>query len=91
MKKSFSDKVIQLVSKIPRGKILTYLEVAKGAGNPKAARAVGNILNLYYKECVQNKKPTIPCHRVVRNDGKVGGYALGSKKKKELLELEGKK
>jgi O-6-methylguanine DNA methyltransferase len=84
----FSQKVIQLVAKIPRGKVLTYKEVAKRAGNEKAARAVGNILNAYYKYCMENKKHTIPCHRVVRSDGKIGGYALGSKKKKKLLELE---
>lgn len=88
MRKSFKDKVIQIVKKIPRGKTLAYLEVAKRAGNPKAARAVGNILNVYYKECLKNKKPTIPCHRVVRSDGKIGGYVLGSRKKKRLLELE---
>ena len=86
----FSQKVIQVVAKIPRGKVLTYSEVAKRAGDQKAARAVGNILNAYYKECMKDKKPTIPCHRVVRSDGKVGGYVLGSKKKRELLELENK-
>jgi O-6-methylguanine DNA methyltransferase len=85
---SFSQKVILVVKKIFKGKVLTYKEVARRAGNEKAARAVGNILNLHYKDCVKNKKPTIPCHRVVRSDGKIGGYVLGSKKKKELLELE---
>lgn len=92
MKESkFFRKVIAIVEKIPRGKVLTYLEVARRAGNKKAARAVGNILNSYYKYCIKNGKPTIPCHRVVRSDGKIGGYALGSKKKKELLELESKR
>lgn len=88
---SFSQKVINVVKKIPKGKILTYKEVATRTGNPKAARAVGNVLNKYYRQCKKNKIPTIPCHRVVRSDGKIGGYVLGSKKKKELLELEGKK
>ena len=80
--KTFSQKVIEIVKKIPSGKILTYKEVAKRAGNEKAARAVGNILNKHFKECVKNKQKTIPCHRVVRSDGKTGGYALGEKKKK---------
>ena len=87
-KPAFSDKVIQVVKKITRGKTLTYAQVANRAGNPKAARAVGNVLNKYYKECVRNSLPTIPCHRVVRSDGKTGGYVLGEKKKKELLKKE---
>lgn len=89
MKKSkFSQNVIAIVSKINPGKTLTYKEVAAKAGNPKAARAVGNTLNSYYKYCKKNKLETIPCHRVVKSDGKIGGYVLGSKKKKELLESE---
>lgn len=88
MKTAFKQKVIQVVSKIPSGKTMTYGEVAQSAGSPKAARAVGNILNLHYKDCIKNGKKTIPCHRVVRSDGKTGGYALGGKKKKELLQLE---
>lgn len=85
----FSQKVIKIVRKIPRGKVLTYLEVAKRAGNERAARAVGNILNLYYKYCKKNRLSAIPCHRVVRSDGKIGGYVLGEKRKKELLKREG--
>lgn len=86
--KAFSKKVIEIVKKIPRGEVLTYKEVAKKAGNPKAARAVGNILNSYYRLCVKKGSKTIPCHRVVRSDGKPGGYVLGEKKKKELLKKE---
>jgi methylated-DNA-[protein]-cysteine S-methyltransferase len=81
----FSQKVICVVKKIPRGKTLTYREVAKKSGNPKAYRAVGNILNIYYKLCIKNGSKTIPCHRVVRSDGKPGGYILGERKKRELL------
>jgi len=62
--------------------------VAKRAGNIKAVRAVGNILGKYYSHCVKNKKPTIPCHRVIRSDGKTGGYILGDKKKINLLKKE---
>jgi O-6-methylguanine DNA methyltransferase len=59
---TFADKVRNIVRKIPEGKTLTYQEVAKRAGNPKAARAVGAIMRTNYDE-------SIPCHRVVRKDG----------------------
>jgi methylated-DNA-[protein]-cysteine S-methyltransferase len=84
----FSSRVVEIVNKIPRGKTLTYKEVAKKAGNPKASRAVGNILNIYYRLCIKNGSKTIPCHRVVRSDGKLGGYVLGEKKKGILLKKE---
>ena len=62
--------------------MLTYKEVARLAGRSKAYRAVGNILN-------KNRDfKNIPCHRVVRSDGKIGGYALGVKKKEQLLKAE---
>lgn len=79
--KTFREKVFDVVKKIPCGKVLTYQEVARRAGNPRAYRAVGNILN-------KNWDPNIPCHRVIRSDGKLGGYNRGTKKKKELLERE---
>ncbi len=82
--KSFTEKVYGVVKKIPKGKVLTYKEVAKRAGNAKASRAVGNILN-------KNHNPKIPCHRVIRSDGKVGGYNRGSNKKLKLLKSEGVK
>jgi len=56
--------------------------VAKAAGYPRAWRAVGNILN-------KNKNPKIPCHRVIRSDGKIGGYKYGTKRKISLLKKEG--
>jgi len=84
---SFKQKVFAAVSKIPKGKVSTYSQVAKAAGSPKAARAVGNILS-------KNPNPIIvPCHRVIRSDGRIGGYlgkADGSKKS-QLLEAEGVK
>jgi len=64
--------------------------VAKRAGNEKAARAVGNILNSYYKYCKANGLKTVPCHRVIRSDGKIGGYVLGEKTKRILIEAEKK-
>ena len=79
---TFSEKVMMVVRKISKGKVLTYAEVAKLAGNAKAYRAVGNILNKNYDE-------HIPCHRVVRSDGTLGGYNKGEKKKKQILISEG--
>ena len=80
--KSFTQKVYDVVSKIPKGSTLTYKEVAKRAGSSDASRAVGNILN-------KNYDSTIPCHRVVRSDGKTGGYNRGVTAKIELLKKEG--
>ncbi len=79
--KSFTEKVFEVVSKIPKGKTLTYKEVAQRAGNHRAYRAAGNILN-------KNYNPKIPCHRVVRSDGKIGGYNRGMKNKIALLKKE---
>lgn len=80
---SFSEKVFSIVKKIPRGKVLTYKEVARMAGKKKAWRAVGNILNI-------NPRPIIvPCHRVVCSGGKIGGYKDGVWKKTSLLQKEG--
>jgi O-6-methylguanine DNA methyltransferase len=79
--KTFKEKVFEVVRKIPKGRTLTYKEVARRAGSEKAFRAVGNILNTNYD-------PKIPCHRVVRSDGKTGGYNRGEKLKKEILKKE---
>lgn len=79
----FSEKVLGVVKKIPRGKTLTYQEVARRAGIPRAYRAVGNILNSY-----DSKKIKVPCHRVVKSDGTIGGYRWGAKKKLALLRKE---
>ena len=87
-KSEFSKKVIKVVSGIRRGNILSYKEVARRAGNPKAARAVGNILNGYFLECKKLDRKTIPCHRVIRSDRKLGGYAGGEKEKRKLLQKE---
>ncbi|MEM2760100.1 MAG: MGMT family protein [Nitrososphaerales archaeon] len=82
---SSSDRLYELLAKIPRGKVTTYKELAKAVGKPRASRAIGQILN-------KNPKPVvIPCHRVVKSNGDVGGYAYGSRKKVELLENEGVK
>ena len=78
----FAQKIYKIVSKIPKGKVLTYKQVAKLAGRPKAYRAVGNILN-------KNRDPLVYCHRVIRSDGKIGGYNSGTVKKTALLKKEG--
>ncbi len=78
----FKQRVLAIVVKIPRGQTLTYKQVASKAGRPKAFRAVGNILNKNYNQ-------TIPCHRVVRSDGRIGGYNRGEKIKLRLLRKEG--
>lgn len=77
----FSEKVLKIITKISKGKVLTYKKVAEMAGRPKAYRAVGNILNKNY-----NSK--VPCHRVIRSDGKIGGYNKGGKLKAVLLKKE---
>lgn len=79
--KSFKNQVLQIVKNIPSGKTLTYKQVAKLAGNLRAYRAVGNILS-------KNFDDNIPCHRVIRSDGKIGGYNRGIKAKERLLEKE---
>jgi len=80
----FKSKVCRVVKKIPQGKVLTYRKVAEKAGFPRAWRAVGNVLN-------KNRDPKIPCHRVIKSNGKVGGYNLGIKNKITLLKKEGLK
>ena len=81
----FQVKVWNYLKKIPKGKIVTYLEVAKAINNPKSVRAVANAIgkNPY--------APKIPCHRVIRSDGSLGGYSGrgGIKTKKKLLKSEG--
>lgn len=77
----FATRVYDVVRKIPRGKTLTYGEVAKRIGRPNAVRAVGNILN-------KNRDPRVPCHRVIRSDGSIGGYAWGTAKKARILKRE---
>ncbi len=82
MVKTFTEKVYEVVKKIPKGKTLSYKEVAKKAGSEKAFRAVGNILN-------KNNDPKIPCHRVIKSSGGLGGYNRGTENKKKILMKEG--
>jgi methylated-DNA-[protein]-cysteine S-methyltransferase len=79
---TFRDRVLKIVSRIPKGKTMSYGEVAFLAGSPGGARAVGNIMK-------NNWDPTIPCHRVVRSDGQPGGYNRGRRNKIRILRKEG--
>ena len=81
----FQIKVWNAISKIPKGKVKTYKELARSIRKPKASRAVANA-------CGKNPFPIkIPCHRVIRSDGRLGGYSGkgGIKTKRKLLMNEG--
>lgn len=81
--KTFKEKVFEVVVKIPKGKTLTYKEVARIAGSPNAYRAVGSILKTNYDS-------KIPCHRVVKSDGSLGNYNRGGNEAKmKILKSEG--
>lgn len=83
MKTLFSQRILREVSKIPKGEISSYSEIARRAGYEGCARAAGSVL-------AKNKKPVvIPCHRVVLKNGGVGNYSGGVEKKIKLLKLEG--
>ena len=81
----FQLKVWNYIKKIPLGKVKTYSEVAKSIGEPLAVRAVANAIGK------NPLAPQIPCHRVIRSDGSLGGYSGkgGIKTKKLLLKKEG--
>ena len=81
----FQQKVWKYLKTIPKGKVKTYKQDAIGINRPKSARAVANA-------CAKNPySPKIPCHRVIRSDGEIGGYSGkgGIKTKKNLLKKEG--
>lgn len=79
----FTRKVLNELRKIPYGQMRSYRDIAARTGNPKAGRAVGQAVK-------RNPIPIIiPCHRVIREDGSLGGFSLGEKIKKRLLFLEG--
>ena len=79
---TFEQKIHKVVKTIPKGSVLTYKEVAKKIGHPLSYRAVGNVLG-------KNVDPKVPCHRVIRSDGKIGGYRDGSLFKIKRLRDEG--
>ncbi|HCR52296.1 TPA: 6-O-methylguanine DNA methyltransferase [Candidatus Kaiserbacteria bacterium] len=80
---SFARRVRDAVRQIPKGKTKSYGDVARAAGYPGAARAVGMVMK-------RNYDPSVPCHRVIRADGALGGYNRGGlAEKRALLKAEG--
>ena len=80
---TFEQKVLSTIKLIPTGKVSTYREVARAIGRAGSARAVGNALNK------NPDAPRVPCHRIVKSNGELGGYAGGEKRKIALLAKEG--
>jgi methylated-DNA-[protein]-cysteine S-methyltransferase len=89
--RGFAEKVYGALRAVPRGKVTTYAKLARRIGAPRAARAVGNALNKnpHPATSLRASAPMVPCHRVVRSDGRLGGYAGGPKKKTAILTREG--
>lgn len=83
MKTTFNQQVYKVAAQIPIGHVTTYRELARALKIPGASRAVGNALhkNPY--------APQVPCHRVIRSNGEVGGFASGTKRKIAMLKKEG--
>ncbi len=79
---SFNERCYELLKKVPKGKVATYKEIAK-ALKSKAYRAVGNAMNK------NPYAPKVPCHRVIKSNGEIGGFASGAKNKIKLLQKEG--
>ncbi len=78
---NFNEKCYSILEKVPSGKVISYKQIASKL-NSKGYRAVGNAMN-------KNRNKEVNCHRVVCSDGKVGGYAFGTKNKVKILEKEG--
>lgn len=78
-----ASQVYDIIAQIPEGKVTTYGDIARALGHPRASRVIGRILN-------KNPNPILtPCHRVIKSNGNIGGYAFGKARKKELLKKEG--
>ncbi|MCL4364580.1 MGMT family protein [Patescibacteria group bacterium] len=83
MKNSFRETVYKILRQVPKGKVVTYGQLAKLSGNKKAARAVGGLMR------VNPDAPRTPCHRVVASDGSLTGYsAVGGIAKKRIMLVE---
>ena len=77
------EKVYKKLLEVPKGKVTTYGDLAKAIGLKNGQRVIGRIMN-------KNPYPVIvPCHRVIKSDGKIGGYAWGEKVKAKMLSNEG--
>ncbi len=81
---AWCNRVYAATRRIPAGRVATYADVAYAIGHPRAWRHVGSILG-------QNREPKTPCHRVIRSDGRVGGFGFpgGTRRKAEKLRAEG--
>jgi len=79
---AFDELVWEQLKKIPKGKVTTYKQIALALGKPNSSRAVGNACNR------NPNAPSVPCHRVVKSDGSLGGYNKGLKRKILLLETD---
>ncbi|MGC9048969.1 MAG: MGMT family protein [Patescibacteria group bacterium] len=98
---NFQKRVYNIVKRIPKGKVTTYQEIGKILGNSRLARAVGNALNKNPFPFLSNflsksassppQSALVPCHRVIKSNGSLGGYRFGQTKKKKLLLREGVK
>ncbi|MFH1452000.1 MAG: MGMT family protein [archaeon] len=82
MTSTFSERCYKLLKKVPKGRVTTYKEIAR-ALNSKAYRAVGTAMNK------NPYAPKVPCHRVINSDGKIGGFASGTKNKIKIIKSEG--
>ena len=82
-KTEFEREVLVATFKIPKGKVSTYKRIAKKIGRPRACRAVGNALHK------NPRAPVVPCHRVVRSDGRFGGEKRGAESRRNLSKKEG--
>jgi len=100
-KSQFYENCYKILRKVPKGKVTTYRDIAR-ALRSKAYRAVGTAMNKNpysplrtamgkdgYCLPQNGSAPTVPCHRVIRKDGNIGGYAKGSARKVEILKTEG--
>ena len=79
---NFSERVYSAAKRVRNGSIATYKEIARAIGRPRACRAVGNALN-------KNESASIPCHRIIKSDMRVGGFRDGAARKIRLLKSEG--
>jgi methylated-DNA-[protein]-cysteine S-methyltransferase len=78
-----NEDVYTLLTEIPPGKVSTYRDIATALGRPKASRLIGSII-------ANNPNPiSVPCHRVIKSNGEIGGFMYGQQKKREILEKEG--
>jgi methylated-DNA-[protein]-cysteine S-methyltransferase len=83
LSRGFTQRVLQATAKVPFGQLASYRDVASKAGNERAVRAAGNALGSNHIPIV------VPCHRIIRTGGALGGYTGGLERKEYLLQLEG--